>query len=242
MDLTGKLIIKARLGNDIRRIPIHNEDLTYDELILMMQRVFRGSLDPNEDVAIKYADEDGDLITIFDDSDINFAIQISRILKLTIFTKDQPQSANETLTVGTNVRSELINIRNQLNTLLDGLSGSGDVTMDGPSPMHHSGTEDSVSVKGGRAPLPTVPQNYDTSFDPLTDEKPNNLSAFDNVRQFENRPPSPSGKPQQYPLILRSTTNEPSNDVPTPNAAPRSTTPPTRTPHPDPPTSSVVSI
>ena len=37
MDLTGKLIIKATLGSDIRRIPIHNDDLTYDELILMMQ-------------------------------------------------------------------------------------------------------------------------------------------------------------------------------------------------------------
>ena len=41
MDLTGKLIIKASLGDDIRRIPIHNEDMTYDDLILMMQRVYR---------------------------------------------------------------------------------------------------------------------------------------------------------------------------------------------------------
>ena len=41
MDLTGKLIIKASLGDDIRRIPIHNEDMTYDDLILMMHRVFR---------------------------------------------------------------------------------------------------------------------------------------------------------------------------------------------------------
>ena len=37
MDLTGKLIIKATLGDDIRRIPIHNEDITYDELILMSE-------------------------------------------------------------------------------------------------------------------------------------------------------------------------------------------------------------
>jgi hypothetical protein len=32
---------KARLGNDIRRIPIHNEDLTYNDLVLMLQRVFQ---------------------------------------------------------------------------------------------------------------------------------------------------------------------------------------------------------
>ena len=28
LDLSGKLIIKAQLGEDIRRIPIHNEDIT----------------------------------------------------------------------------------------------------------------------------------------------------------------------------------------------------------------------
>ena len=57
MDLTGKLIIKVQLGDDIRRIPIHNEDITYDELVLMMQRVFRGKLNNDDDILIKYKDE-----------------------------------------------------------------------------------------------------------------------------------------------------------------------------------------
>lgn len=57
LDLSGKLIIKAQLGEDIRRIPIHNEDITYDELVLMMQRVFRGKLLSNDEVTIKYKDE-----------------------------------------------------------------------------------------------------------------------------------------------------------------------------------------
>ncbi len=57
MDLSGKLIIKVQLGDDIRRIPIHNEDITYDELVLMMQRVFRGQLTSNDEVTIKYKDE-----------------------------------------------------------------------------------------------------------------------------------------------------------------------------------------
>ena len=57
MDLTGKLMIKARLGDDIRRVPIHNEDITYDELLLMLQRVFRGKLNNTDDVTVKYADE-----------------------------------------------------------------------------------------------------------------------------------------------------------------------------------------
>lgn len=57
MDLSGKLIIKAQLGDDIRRIPIHNEDITYDELVLMMQRVYRGKLSNTDEVTIKYKDE-----------------------------------------------------------------------------------------------------------------------------------------------------------------------------------------
>ncbi|KAF7258124.1 hypothetical protein EG68_04172 [Paragonimus skrjabini miyazakii] len=57
MDLSGKLIIKAQLGDDLRRIPIHNEEITYDELILMMQRVFKQRLSCDDDILIKYKDE-----------------------------------------------------------------------------------------------------------------------------------------------------------------------------------------
>lgn len=60
LDLSGKLIIKVQLGDDIRRIPIHNEAITYDELVLMMQRVFRGKLASTDDVTIKYKDDGND--------------------------------------------------------------------------------------------------------------------------------------------------------------------------------------
>ena len=82
MDLSGKLLIKVRLGEDVRRIPIHNEDITYDELVLMMQRVFKGQIESSDDILIKYADEDGDLVTIFDSSDLTLAIQCcAKVLK-----------------------------------------------------------------------------------------------------------------------------------------------------------------
>lgn len=51
------LVIKCRLGDDIRRIPVLNDDLTYDELMLMMQRVYRGKLTGSDEIAIKYCDE-----------------------------------------------------------------------------------------------------------------------------------------------------------------------------------------
>ncbi|KAH7976278.1 hypothetical protein HPB52_010563 [Rhipicephalus sanguineus] len=117
LDLSGKLIIKAQLGDDIRRIPIHNEDITYDELILMMQRVFRGKLSSNDEVTVKYKDEDGDLITIFDSSDLSFAIQFSRMLKLTIFVNHQPVPLE--LDEIKHIRKELQEIRNVVNRLLD---------------------------------------------------------------------------------------------------------------------------
>jgi protein TFG len=84
VDLTGKLIIKAQLENDIRRIPIHNEDITYDELLIMMQRIFHGRLRPTDEVTLKYKDEDKDLITIADNADLTLAKQTSRILRIVL--------------------------------------------------------------------------------------------------------------------------------------------------------------
>ena len=55
--VSGMLIIKARLGDEYRRIPIHNEDITYDELLLMLQRLFPKCLSPTDDVLLKYKDE-----------------------------------------------------------------------------------------------------------------------------------------------------------------------------------------
>lgn len=115
LDLSGKLIIKACYGDDIRRIPIHNDDLTYDELVLMMQRVFKGSLDPEEDILLKYKDEDGDLITITDNSDLSFAIQYCRVLRLTIIDT----TAKSTNHISAHTIKNLREIRDAVNRFLD---------------------------------------------------------------------------------------------------------------------------
>lgn len=125
IDLTGKLIIKVQLNDDIRRIPIHNEALTLDELVLMMQRVYKGKLSSNDDITIKYKDEDGDLITIFDSTDLCFAIQCSHILKLQIFLNNDDkseQSEPSSLPCLTEMKLQLRTIRDQVNKLLDGLN------------------------------------------------------------------------------------------------------------------------
>nr|CAD7460140.1 unnamed protein product [Timema tahoe] len=171
----------VQLGDDVRRIPIHNEAITYDELVLMMQRVFRGRLSSSDEITIKYKDEDGkgknhkeknggkvcrvktakkpkremgeadnrkcvsekrrikedggilsnwlshrmdgDLITIFDSSDLAFAVQYSRILKLQILVGGEGAQRNVGATSAqvSRIRKELQHIRDQVNHLLDSL-------------------------------------------------------------------------------------------------------------------------
>lgn len=54
---TSTLVIKARLGSDVRKIAVHNSDMTHDELLLMMQRIFKGRISPADNVTLKYSDE-----------------------------------------------------------------------------------------------------------------------------------------------------------------------------------------
>lgn len=69
---------------------------------------------------------DGDLITIFDSSDLSFAIQCSRILKLQILFNNK-QSKDSTLPLMVNdvaeIKSQLRTIRDKVNKLLDVLDG-----------------------------------------------------------------------------------------------------------------------
>ncbi|XP_077539875.1 uncharacterized protein LOC144152477 [Haemaphysalis longicornis] len=158
LDLSGKLIIKAQLGDDIRRIPIHNEDITYDELILMMQRVFRGQLSSSDEVTVKYKDEDGDMITIFDSSDLSFAIQCSRILKLTIFVNHQPVPLEPDEIK--HLRKELQQIRNVVNRLLDTFE-----------PRHFVSSESKSEENTGAPPLKPANPVAPKEFDPLASKQ-----------------------------------------------------------------------
>lgn len=89
LDLAGNLIIKARFNNNFKKTTINNDELTYDELILMLQRLFNGRFDAKDDVKLKYRDEDGDLVDIDNDSDLKAAIQSNRYLKLVISLADE---------------------------------------------------------------------------------------------------------------------------------------------------------
>jgi len=236
VDLSGTLIIKARLGDDIRCIPIHNEDLTYDDLLLMMQRVFRGKLSSTDDITIKYKDEDGDLITIFDSSDLAFARSLSRILKITLFVNGIPRPPEHTLVA--EFRRELTQIRDRMNYLLNRL----DISEDGEKPKggQQQPTADKKIVQvpaQERIPVVHVPPKpipEVTMFDPLaTDKQQPDSSTGSVARQLypsttadsglktqdvtsQGYPPqsNPPSQPIQPPLQQNIAPSAPSSNVP----------------------------
>ena len=50
-------ILKVRLGEDTRRMVLYNTQISYDDLVLMLQRVFEGKLRSSDEVTLKYYDE-----------------------------------------------------------------------------------------------------------------------------------------------------------------------------------------
>lgn len=50
-------ILKVRLGNDTRRQVLYNTSISYNDLVLMLQRIFEGTLQPADDITLKYFDE-----------------------------------------------------------------------------------------------------------------------------------------------------------------------------------------
>ncbi len=57
MDTDGKVVFKVKLGDEIKKIVIHNEDINFNEVLLMMQRIFSEKIKPNDEFSMKYTDE-----------------------------------------------------------------------------------------------------------------------------------------------------------------------------------------
>ncbi|XP_036303440.1 protein TFG isoform X6 [Pipistrellus kuhlii] len=166
LDLSGKLIIKAQLGEDIRRIPIHNEDITYDELVLMMQRVFRGKLLSNDEVIIKYKDEVNGQPRPLESSQVKY------------------------------LRRELIELRNKVNRLLDSLEPPGEPGPSTSIPENDTmdGREEkpAASDSSGKQSTQVMAASM-SAFDPLKNQdeiSKNVMSAFGLTDDQVSGPPS----------------------------------------------------
>ncbi|XP_045021479.1 protein TFG-like [Bubalus bubalis] len=158
----------------------------------MMQRVFRGKLLSNDKVTIKYKDEDGDLITIFHSSDLSFAIQCSRILKLTLFINGQPRPLESSQVKY--LRRELIELRNKVNRLLDSLELPGEPGPSSSIPENDTvdGREEKPAADSSGKQSTQIMAASMSAFDPLKnqDEINKNMSAFGLTGDQVSGPPS----------------------------------------------------
>ncbi|EFO20134.2 hypothetical protein LOAG_08357 [Loa loa] len=86
----GKVVtttLKARYGNDVRKMTIHHsDDMSYNDLVLMMQRIFK--LQSSANISLKYKDEDGDYITLADDTDLLLALQTETKLSIIVLSDE----------------------------------------------------------------------------------------------------------------------------------------------------------
>ncbi|KAI8581953.1 hypothetical protein K450DRAFT_230074 [Umbelopsis ramanniana AG] len=127
--MTGEIIVKCKCGDEIRRIPI-NQTPTYDELCIMMYRLFAHKISNIENIILRYTDEDGDLIVLSDDMDIVHAISQRNVLKVTVFDKerhplprdswDEKSQSVSQATLG-NLERDLLSMRETINDLLQRL-------------------------------------------------------------------------------------------------------------------------
>ncbi|VDN85271.1 unnamed protein product [Brugia pahangi] len=86
----GKVVtttLKARYGSDVRKMTIHHsDDMSYNDLVLMMQRIFK--LQSSTNISLKYKDEDGDYITLADDTDLLLALQTETKLSIIVLSDE----------------------------------------------------------------------------------------------------------------------------------------------------------
>jgi hypothetical protein len=185
---SGKLIIKAQLGDDIRKTPINNEDITYDELIVMMGRLFKGKFDAKDDVLLKYRDEDGDLVTIADDSDLKFAIQCNRILKLSIFPDGREPAVVPPIDAQ-QLSSDLHSLMEQTNHLLESLGRKlrepCESKVTGATSSMASNLSGNVSSTQSSTALHTVPEVHPETNSSPSDSQPNASLTSDASKEFD---------------------------------------------------------
>lgn len=96
----------------------------------MMERIFAGKISNSDELTIKYLDDDGDKITLLNDSDLTVALHFHKLLRLFVLVNGKEQlddnstensSKDGSLIDAKTFRNELQQIRNSVQTILDQL-------------------------------------------------------------------------------------------------------------------------
>ncbi|CAO3620087.1 unnamed protein product [Mucor hiemalis] len=83
---------------------------------------FQKEITTPENIALKYMDNEGDMISLLDDIDITHAISISSLLKVTIYDKSVDKltaQAVQSTTNNTELQGSLLELRDKLNALIE---------------------------------------------------------------------------------------------------------------------------
>jgi hypothetical protein len=108
------IIVKAKYGADIRKTQLlHNKDLSYNDLLLMTQRLF--DIQPSTSILLKYRDSDGDFITLTGDNDLLLALG-SEQLYVEVFTdgEDIQSQITQLDQLFTNVKTSVEHLKKAL--------------------------------------------------------------------------------------------------------------------------------
>jgi len=201
--LSGQLIIKAQLGDDIRKMMIHNEDLTLNELLLMMERVFVGKISNSDELTIKYLDDDGDKITLLNDSDLTVALHFHKLLRLFVFVNGNEQMNKEEndLVDAKTFRTELQQIHKSVQTILNRLQLSS--------------TNNQEKEVVTTIPSPAIPSTTTREFDPYKNLQQQRSSTPDSIRsKSSNSNPLANNEQKQFqPVPTVDTQQVESTDV-----------------------------
>jgi len=89
--MSALTVIKFYCDDEIKRIPMNRSlgELTYDELCVIVQRVWKSKLSTDiNNLILKYVDDEGDQICLESDIDISHALTFSTCLKVHVYDKE----------------------------------------------------------------------------------------------------------------------------------------------------------
>ncbi|KAI9301703.1 hypothetical protein BJ944DRAFT_271077 [Cunninghamella echinulata] len=198
--VTGDVIVKCRLGDDVRRIAI-NQAPSFDELCLMMARVFK--LPNTEDITLKYMDNENDLISLLDDNDITQALSLSNLLKVTVL--DKKTTGLNALTAGLVITDDLKNQLASLRDTLDTILRSVPEKKDEKPQVHNDpsyrplSTAELDNTTGPKAD--SIPKEPSESLTPTNTNinKPQSTPTIKNNTSFLPPPGTPKQTPMKSP-------------------------------------------
>jgi hypothetical protein len=201
------LVLKTELNGDFRRIPLHNEYLTFDELHLMLCRVY--SCDIDDEDKLKYMDEDGDWVTVQDSADLQFALQ--SVQQRNVSTLRLRIGGNQS-GVPDEIVNELRSIRDMSITLLDRLAKSGNSSQTTPSPQKQEKAETPTRTPVVSEVTPVVSNHEDIkTFDPIGEKQEESIAYVEPISPAVPTPvvvesvpvvePVPPPEPVLQPMI-----------------------------------------